>query len=111
MAAIVRPLVILAAAGVVAGVFFLGGWSDEPLGEQLLGPAWLVAPYLTLAYTSVGSPGRAWGVILALLLAGSAFGLWASATSSTGGLAFLWIVPAQVLAAFALRLPRFRSPT
>jgi hypothetical protein len=65
-------------------------------------------PYVVLLIAARGVKPWGVGVILALLLAGTGFGLWSAGSSSTGGLAFLWLCPLQILVATTCRADLFR---
>ncbi len=79
---LVRPLVI-AAFG--AATFVVSG--------SLL----LAVPYLLLATSTAGVARKMWTGILAALVLGTCFGLWAASTDANGSLAFLWLLPLQLL--------------
>jgi len=77
------------------------------LGAASVGAILAVAPYVVLAAVATRWSGARLALSTAILVALTLTGLVASMLSSTGGLAFLWIVPLQVaiLVPFILTMP------
>jgi len=67
---------------------------ETGLGPGLIGAALLLSPYLILSLAGVRTPTVAWLTVLGLLVGSTVLGLLTAGSSSTG-LVFLWLVPAQ----------------
>jgi hypothetical protein len=67
--------------------------------ETVIASLLLASPYLVLATGATRIHVRTLLALHGVLLLGTAFGVYASGTSSTGGLVFLWLVPLQLVVA------------
>ena len=93
-----RTWTSLIAGAVVVGLMELPSIlssEDEDFGPTLIGLALLLLPYGLYGMAGRGLRPLTWTILLALLLLSTTLGLLASASSSTGGLIFLWLLPAQ----------------
>lgn len=88
----------------IAGLAFLGtcgvldGLSSGPRdGELLIVMVLIASPFLVLAVLAGDVSNAGFTGLLVVLLAGTAFGLYAASSSSTGGLAFVWLLPLELL--------------
>ena len=87
---------------------------ETGLGPGLIGAALLLSPYLILSLAGVRTPTVAWLTVLGLLVGSTVFGLLTAGSSSTGGLVFLWLVPAQWVLSWSAALlgyGAFRGPS
>ena len=55
----------------------------------------LLSPYLVFGLAAARLTAAVWAAMLALLVASTAWGVTVAGSSSTGGLVFLWLLPAQ----------------
>jgi hypothetical protein len=85
-------LALISCAVIVAAL----GWAHY---ETVIASVFLASPYLVLATGATRIRLRTLLTLLSVLLLGTAFGVYASGTSSTGGLVFLWLLPLQLVLA------------
>jgi hypothetical protein len=100
-------LLIMALGLIVALAPVIAAFEGVPpladLGPVAVGATLLFLPYAILAAKGGGADGLSAAALVVLLL-GTIAGVLIAARSSTGGLAFLWILPLQVaVAVFVVR--------
>jgi hypothetical protein len=78
------------------------GAADIATGGNVGSSLVILAPYFVLLVSSRRSTRGLWLGALAFLVAGTVFGLQSASSSSTGGLAFVWLLPLQLVVAIAL---------
>ncbi len=75
---------------------------------MLISSALFFLPYLLLAYVAARARGAVVLLALSLLVAGSVVGYLAARSDAQGGFIYLYVLPAQLIAAWIAGHDRFR---